>query len=163
MARALRIGDPKLQPNFLVREGGTGFWVREKSKSQIPRPRTIAKGWMYIYKQQNKSRTMTSSHSKCSIELLIPIRKSFVCSFHVFLDVQYSGSLNLWKTEGANARLSFARAGKALAISGANNSVQVISGQSLLQWTDDSSVELQGWFSDFGRKSFYYIQNNKCS
>ncbi len=161
MARALRIGDPKLQPNFLVREGGTGFWVREKSKSQIPRPRTIAKGWMYIYKQQNKSRTVTSSHSNCSI--LYRIIDSNQKSFHVFLDVQYSGSLNLWKTEGANARLSFARAGKALAISGANNSVQVISGQSLLQWTDDYSVELQGWFSDFGRKSFYYIQNNKCS
>lgn len=94
---------------------------------------------------------------------IIDSNQKELCSFHVFLDVQYSGSLNLWKTEGANARLSFARAGKALAISGANNSVQVISGQSLLQWTDDSSVELQGWFSDFGRKSFYHIQNNKCS
>jgi hypothetical protein len=62
--------------------------------------------------------------------------------------VQYSGCLNLWKTEGANARLSFARAGKALAVSGANNSVQVIAGQGLLQWTEEksrySSGELSG-------------------
>ena len=32
--------------------------------------------------------------------------------------------------------MTFARNGKALAVSGANNSVQVINGQSLLQWTE---------------------------
>ena len=58
------------------------------------------------------------------------------------VDVRYTGSLNLWKTEGANARLSFARAGKALAISGANNSVQVIAGQPLLQWTEEESSDV---------------------
>ena len=50
----------------------------------------------------------------------------------------------MWKTEGANARLSFARAGKALAISGANNSVQVIAGQPLLQWTEEECSEVAG-------------------
>ena len=103
---------------------------------------------------------MTSSPSTVNACLicwfeLTKIEIIFLISFHVFLDVQYSGSLNLWKTEGANARLSFARAGKALAISGANNSVQVISGQSLLQWTEDSSVELQGRLRDSAQYRFF--------
>ena len=67
------------------------------------------------------------------------------------LDVRYAGSLSLWKTEGANARLSFARAGKALAISGANNSVQVIAGQPLLQWTEEECSEVAGNVSSLMR------------
>ena len=39
-------------------------------------------------------------------------------------------------THEIDPRMTFARNGKALAVSGANNSVQVINGQSLLQWTD---------------------------